>query len=148
VRKTTQVIMGALTLGSVVTGVQLGSNAKPQEFVPSPLPTDKPTTEPTPSATPTNTPAPKPQPQVSRTSDAISYRYGVVQLTVVKSGSTITDIRLDQATATNGRSAAFNYLVQVALQAQSANFDSSMLTGATFTVDAFTQALTNALNQF
>ena len=156
--------MGALTLGSVVTGVQLGSTAKSNEFLPSPVPTDNPTTTPTtdpqpttnptgkptstPTTTPTNTPTPKPQTSVSHTSDAIWYRYGVVQLTVVKTGSKITDISLDQATATNGRSAAFSYLVQLALQAQSSSIDLSMLSGATFTADAFVQAMDSALNQF
>ena len=158
-RKSTQVIVGALTIGSVVTGVQLGSTAKSNEFLPSPVPTDnptspttdpQPTTNPTgkPTSTPTNTPTPKPQTSVSHTSDAIWYKYGVVQLTVVKTGSKITDISLDQATATNGRSAAFSYLVQLALQAQSSSIDLSMLSGATFTADAFVQAMDSALNQF
>ena len=159
-RKSTQILMGALTLGSVVTGVQLGSTAKSNEFLPSPVPADTPTdsaspspsdspnANPTPTNNPTQTPAPKPVATVSHTSDPVYYRYGVVQLTVVKKGSKITDIQLDQATATNGRSAAFSYLVQVALSAQGSNFDQSLLSGATFTSDAFVQALDNALNQF
>lgn len=158
--------MGALTLGSVVTGVQLGSTAKTNEFVPSPVPTetptsspssaptptDNPTSEPTATAKPTKTPTTKPAPQpastVRHTSTLVPYRYGVVQLTVVKTGSTITDIQLDRATATNGRSAAFSYLVQLALQAQGSSIDLSMLSGATFTADAFVIALDSALNQF
>jgi len=166
VRKSAQVLMGALTLGSVVTGIQLGSTAKSNEFQPSPIPTNTPEPTPTdpsatgtptpdpttsPTAQPTKTPTTKPAPQpatVSHTSDPVYYRYGVVQVTVTKNGSKITDIQLNQATATNGRSAAFSYLVQVALSAQGSGFDKSMLSGATFTADAFTQALDGALNQF
>ncbi|NBW73181.1 MAG: FMN-binding protein [Microbacteriaceae bacterium] len=161
-RKSAQIIMGALTLGSVVTGVQLGSTAKSNEFLPSPVPTDTPTDSASPSPSdspsanpkptttkkPTQTPTPKPVATVSHTSDPIYYRYGVVQVTVVKKGTKITDIQLDQATATNGRSAAFSYLVQVALSAQGSNFDQSLLSGATFTTDAFVQAMDSALNQF
>ncbi len=154
-RKSSQVLMGAMTLASVITGIQLGAHAKPSGFSPSPTPTDNntPTETPAPTGTgtPTSSPSPKPKPtaaSVSHTSDPVYYRYGVVQLTVVKSGSTITDIQLDQATATNGRSSAFSYLVSLALSAQSQSFDTSMMTGATFTTDAFVQALDNALNQF
>ena len=157
-RKSSQVIMGALTLGSVITGIQLGATAKSGEFLPSPVPTGEPTASPNPndSASPTpqptgnatKNPAPKPQSTITKTSKPIYYRYGVVQVSVVKRGSTITDVQLDQATATNGRSSAFSYLVQLAINAQGSNFDSSMMSGATFTTDAFTQALDSALSKF
>jgi len=71
-----------------------------------------------------------------------------VQLTVTKSGSTITDISLDQAGATNGRASAFPYLVQLAISAQSSTFDTSMLSGATYSVNAFMSAFNDALSQF
>ena len=167
-RKSSQVIMSALSLAAVAAGVQIGSATKPvSQFVPEPtlLPTVKVTTEPnpttpisgstpkpgvTPPVTPTVTP---PKPTVTlvtqkRTSAAVAYKYGTVQLTVTKKGSTITDITMNQAGATNGRGTSFPYLISLALQAQSQTFDTSMLTGATFSVDAFMQALDNAVKQF
>lgn len=156
--------MGAISLASVVTGVELGATAKSTNFTASPVPsntpsetptntpseTATPTTKPSPTATPTPTPtATKPAvTTVSHTSDPIYYRYGTVQLTVTKTGSEITDISMVQAGATQGRGAAFPYLIQLALQAQSGSFDTSMMSGATFSTDAFMQALDNALNQF
>jgi uncharacterized protein with FMN-binding domain len=180
--------MGAISLVSVVTGVQVGANAKSATgFTPAPTgPTADPTTSPTPtdtssatptptdtsSATPTQsatptptstktttpTPTPKPTPTktttpkpaatVSHTSSPVYYRFGTVQLTVTKTGSKITDITMDQAGATNGRAAAFPYLVSLALSAQNASFDTSMMSGATYSTDAFMQALNDALSQF
>ena len=71
-----------------------------------------------------------------------------MQLTVTKAGSKITSIHLDQAGATNGRASAFPYLVQLAMAAQSGSFDTSMMSGATYTTDAFMSALDDALAQF
>jgi uncharacterized protein with FMN-binding domain len=176
VRKTTQALMGTASLIAVVTGFQVGANANPAAtFSPipttpttdptptntptTPNPTDTPTTEPTvtptpsPTETPTTTPTPKPTPPpvsttVCQTSSPVKYKYGTVQLTVTKTGSTITEISLDQAGATNGRGSAFPYLVQLAIAAQSSSFDTSMLSGATFSVDAFMTALGDALAKF
>jgi len=78
----------------------------------------------------------------------VNYRFGTVQLTVTKAGSTITSINLDQAGATNGRAASFPYLVQLAMSAQSGSFDTSMMSGATYSTDAFMSALNDALSQF
>lgn len=119
-------------------------------------PTTDPTTKPTPTKTPRKTPSPKPtktptpppSSTISHTSSPVTYRYGTVQLTVTKTGSTITNINLDQAQATNGRASSFPYLVQLAIASQSATFDTSMLSGATYSVDAFMTAFSDALAQF
>jgi uncharacterized protein with FMN-binding domain len=176
VRKSSQIIMGAISLVSVVTGVQVGANAKSATgFTPAPTgpttdptpsptntgtptptptdtgtptPTPTKTTTPTPKPTPTKTTTPKPAATVSHTSSPVYYRFGTVQLTVTKTGSKITDITMDQAGATNGRAAAFPYLVSLALSAQNASFDTSMMSGATYSTDAFMQALNDALSQF
>ena len=158
--------MGAISLVSVVTGVQVGANAKsatgftPVPTGPSTDPTPSPTPTPTktgtptptktgtPSPTPTKTTTPKPTATVSHTSSPVRYRFGTVQLTVTKTGSKITDITMDQAGATNGRAAAFPYLVSLALSAQNASFDTSMMSGATYSTDAFLQALNDSLSQF
>jgi hypothetical protein len=147
--------MGAISLASVVVGVEIGAQASiPGAFNPhptvTPTPTPKPTTPGPKPTTPTpkpTTPTPKPT-QVSHISDPVSYRFGTVQLTVTKTGTKITDITMNQAVATNGRAASFPYLITLALKAQNATFDTSMMSGATYSTDAFVQALDNALRQF
>ena len=110
--------MGAVSLTSVVTGFELGANAStPGTFVPHPTvtPTPSPTTPTPKTTTPTpkpTTPTPKPTKTppastVSHTSSPVYYRFGTVQLTVTKKGTTITDITMNQAGATNGRAASF-----------------------------------------
>jgi uncharacterized protein with FMN-binding domain len=85
---------------------------------------------------------------VSHESSPVYYRFGTVQLTVTKQGSQITNIVMNQAGASAGRAAAFPYLIQLAEQAQSASFDTSMMGGATYSTNAFLQALGDALSQF
>ena len=83
---------------------------------------------------------------MTKTGDAIDYRYGTIQVQVTEVGGKITDITLLQAGATGGRSAAFSYLVDYAIQAQSSNFGN--ISGATYTTDAFVRSLDSALAQF
>jgi uncharacterized protein with FMN-binding domain len=83
---------------------------------------------------------------VSKTSAAIPYRYGQILLTVTKSNGKITAIDYSQSSATGGRQAAFPYLVQYAIGANGTSFGN--LSGATYTTDAFKQALTNVLAKF
>lgn len=173
-RKSSQVLMGAISLVAVTTGVQVGANAKGSSFgpggsfptttgtptsSPTKTPTGTPTTSPTvkptktPTTKPTKTPTPKPtqttpSSTVSHESSPVYYRFGTVQLTVTKQGSQITDIVMNQAGASGGRAGAFPYLITLAKQAQSASFDTSMMGGATYTTNAFMQALGDALSQF
>jgi hypothetical protein len=83
---------------------------------------------------------------VTKTGDAVRYRYGTVQLQVTEVSGKITDITLLQAGATGGRSAAFSYLINYAIQAQGSNFGN--ISGATYTTAAFVQSLDSALAQF
>lgn len=78
-------------------------------------------------------------------SDAVQYRYGVVQLEVTATNGKIDSITEMQATASPGYDQAFSYLHEYAMQAQSANFNN--LSGATFSTDAYKQALANALSK-
>jgi uncharacterized protein with FMN-binding domain len=106
----------------------------------------------TPDATPkatTPAPAPKPAPNTSGTThdgSAVRYQYGTVQVSVTKSGGKITAVNMLQEGATDGRQAAFTYLVDLAIQANGSGFGN--LSGATFTVDAFKQSLEAALAKF
>lgn len=100
------------------------------------------TTTGTPSAgsTATATPALK---SGTATSDAVPYQYGQIQLTVTEKAGKITAIDTGTSSATAGRDQAFPYLVKDAISAQGTNF--ANLSGATYTTDAFKQALTSAI---
>ena len=146
------------TFSSNYAGVGAGSTAPTNTTSPTPTPaatttapTTKPTasatTKPTASATPTPTQTKTPSATtVTKTGAAESYRYGVIQVSVTKSGGAITSINLVQAGATGGRQAAFDPLVNAALQAQGTNFGN--LGGATFTTQTFKTALESALAKF
>ncbi len=83
----------------------------------------------------------------TQTGDAIRYKYGTIQLEVVKSGNSISSINLIQA-STKGRewASAPGELVQLALSAQGTSFGN--LSGATYTTEAFRAALDSALAKF
>lgn len=76
--------------------------------------------------------------------------YGNVQVSVTISGGKITDVRFLQYPNTHQTSVIINqqampYLKQEAIQAQSANVQ--IVSGATFTSQAFQQSLQSALSQ-
>jgi uncharacterized protein with FMN-binding domain len=109
------------------------------------------TTEPAPSATATSEPAPSATTAPAATSgtytsQTVQYRYGRIQLEIAVTDGALTDINLLQAT-TEGRGydQAPPILVNAALQAGGTNFGN--LSGATFTTQAFKQALDDALAQ-
>ncbi len=72
--------------------------------------------------------------------------YGKVQVQVTKNAGKITDVTMLLANATEGRSAAFSYLIQYAIDANSSNF--ANLSGATYTSEAFKKSLDAALAKF
>ena len=78
-------------------------------------------------------------------SEAIQYRYGTVQVEVVRSGGKISKINMLQSDATEGRQAAFPSLIQAAIDAQGSNFGN--LSNATFTSEAFKLALDSAISK-
>lgn len=82
----------------------------------------------------------------TQTSDAIQYQYGQVQLSVTETNGKITAVSYANSTASAGRDAAFPYLVKDAISANGSSFGN--LSGATFTTDAFKQALDNAIAKF
>ena len=84
-------------------------------------------------------------PDKTVTSDPVPYQFGTIELTVTRKAGKISAIDIGQSTATNGREQAFPYLVQYAVAAQGTNF--SNLGGATYTTDAFKQALTSAISK-
>ena len=70
----------------------------------------------------------------------------MVQVSVTMANGKITNITMLQANASHGRDAAFPYLIQYAVAANSANF--ANLSGATYTTNAFKQSLESALAKF
>ena len=76
--------------------------------------------------------------------------YGYVQVKAVIQGGKITDVQFLQYPSDHSTSVAINqqampYLQQEAIQAQSAQVD--IISGATYTSQAFIQSLTGALSQ-
>jgi uncharacterized protein with FMN-binding domain len=81
----------------------------------------------------------------SATGDSINYEFGTIQLNVTETNGKITAIDLVQAGATGGREQAFSYLVTDAISANGTSFGN--LSGATYTTDAFKQALDSAISK-
>lgn len=79
------------------------------------------------------------------TSDSIDYLFGTVQLKVTEANGKISAVDLVQAGATGGREQAFSYLVQDAISANGISFGN--LSGATYTSEAFKQALSSAISK-
>ncbi|HEX4729040.1 MAG TPA: FMN-binding protein [Jatrophihabitans sp.] len=81
---------------------------------------------------------------------AVQTRYGIVQVQVVLSGSSIQSVGFLQLTADDPRSEEINsqaapLLVQQTMQVQSANIDG--VSGATYTSQGYQQSLQSALDQ-
>ena len=94
----------------------------------------------------TTTPAPTASAAVSKTGGAVQYVFGTVELKVTKTGNKITSVSCIVCSATNGRQGAFSPLIQAAVSANGSNFGN--LGGATYTTNAFKQALDSALAKF
>lgn len=124
------------------------SSAAPS--APSSAPSAGPSSAPSSAASPT---APSRAPAASTRTiagQAIQTQYGVVQVQVIVSGSTIKNVSFLQLTADDPRSAAINsqaapILLQQTLSAQSANIDG--VSGATYTSEGYVQSLQSALDQ-
>jgi len=84
------------------------------------------------------------------TGDAANAYYGNVQVQAVISGGKLVSVNVLQYPSDHSTSVAINqqalpYLKQEAIQAQSAHFQ--IVSGATFTSQAYMQSLENALSQ-
>ena len=120
----------------------------------SPAPTT-PATTPSATTPPASTPPASTPPTVANTvrtltGDAFDARYGLLQVQVTMRGKTITDVTELQAPNSHQRSIEINQqaeplLRQEALQAQSAQID--IVSGATYTSQAYAQSLQSALDQ-
>ena len=80
----------------------------------------------------------------------VPYRYGDIQVRITVAGGRITAISIPEESASDPRSESINsqaipILTKEALAAQNLRFD--VVSGATFTSDAFAQALQSALDE-
>lgn len=81
----------------------------------------------------------------SATGDAIDYEFGTIQIKATKTGGKLSAVELIQEGANGGREQAFPTLVAAALSANGSNI--ANISGATYTTDAFKQALDSALSK-
>jgi uncharacterized protein with FMN-binding domain len=79
------------------------------------------------------------------TGEALPYQFGTIQLSVTKVAGKITEVGLVQASANGGREQAFSFLVKAAIESQGTSF--ANISGATYTTDAFKQALDSAIQK-
>lgn len=138
------------TAGTVVglvalLGYKSSGSLRGSQVAVSPPTTPSPSTTPTTASPSTTTLAPR-----SFTGQDVQYRYGDIQIQVTMVGTRITQISIPRESATDSRSRSINsqavrVLSREALAAQSLSFD--VVSGATFTSDAFAQTLQTALGQ-
>ncbi|NUU06503.1 FMN-binding protein [Leifsonia sp. C5G2] len=108
-----------------------------------------------PAATATATPTPSPSASTATTTktvtgSAVDTRYGVVQVKVTFSGTSITAVDTVQAPSGNGRDIEINQqalpmLEQEVLASQSANIDT--VSGATYTSEGYIRSVQSAIDQ-
>lgn len=79
------------------------------------------------------------------TGDPINYPFGTIQVSVKQVDGKLTAINFLQEQASAGRDQAFPYLVKYAIQANGSNFGN--LSGASYTTQAFKQALDSAVSK-
>ena len=77
--------------------------------------------------------------------DAIQYRYGVIEIEVTATNGKIESINEVQSSSSPDWQSAIPILHDAALKAQKADFGN--LSGATFTTQAYQQALASALSK-
>ena len=160
-RKSTAIVATLVAASSLAISLRLGDLASQENIVadistsdpgtvepsqPSPTPTSSGQESPSPSPTASAAPAkPKPKP-VSKNSDVIEYKYGVLQISITVLGNEITEVNVIQGDLTNGREEAYAILTDATVQVQGTNYGN--VSGATFTTEAFKLAVESALGKF
>jgi uncharacterized protein with FMN-binding domain len=127
---------------TAASGLPSAALAQPSSSAQSTAPASAPSASPAPAGTSATT--------KSYTGQAITTRYGVVQVKITVQGTEITDVSFVQLTGNDGRSRQINSdaaptLLQETLSAQSANIDS--VSGASYTSQGYDESLQSALDQ-
>jgi uncharacterized protein with FMN-binding domain len=124
--------------------------APPVPASPTPAPDATPSATPSPSG-PTATPTPRPSAADGRfTGQLVQTRYGDVQVRITVAGGRVTDVQAvtlpnDRARSAEISQVAGPMLRNEAIQARNAQID--IISGATFTSEAYAQSLQDALQQ-
>lgn len=134
-----------------------GNTTSTLAFIPTPAATSSQKTTQTPTSTPAPVPVPPPTPTPTGqykdgtyTGPSADAYYGNVQVQAIVQGGKIADVKFLNYPQTHQTSVYINsqampYLTQEAIQVQSANVN--IVSGATFTSQAFIQSLASALTQ-
>jgi uncharacterized protein with FMN-binding domain len=135
-----------VVLAATVAGVAATLGFNPRSQTPATTPAVVATTSPSTSSSSASAAASA----KTATSDAVSTRYGPVQLKVTISGGKITDVQAVQLPSSDPKSneissVAVPQLRQSALTKQSASIDA--VSGATYTSDGYKSALQSALDK-
>lgn len=136
------------SLSPTATATPSSSSTPAKTATPSKTTTPTKTATPTkvPTATPTKTATPAPTNATPGLGDPIFYRYGTIQLQVAKSGGALSEVKIIVANVRGNEFAAVpNELAQAAIAANGTKF--ANVSGATFTSNAFRQALDSALGK-
>lgn len=158
-RNSTKLLASIVAASALAISLRLGELSALENIMVSPAPTTTPTTpapKPTspttkPTVTPTKpgttpTPTPTPAKPITKTSDEMAYKYGVVQISITKTAGSITAVSLVKGDTSNGRAAAYEILSNATIQVQGTNYGN--VSGATFTTEAYKLAVENALGKF
>lgn len=136
------------TASTILSAVPAMATVLPTQ-IPLSLPTDVPTVAPTDVPPPTASPAGQYK-DGTYDGPVVDAYYGNVQVEAIVQGGQITDVKFldypqDRRTSRFINQQAMPWLTQEAIQVQSANVD--LISGATFTSQAFAMSLQSALQQ-
>lgn len=160
-RRSTAIVATLVAASSLAISLRIGDLATQENIAPDNSaaetgPTEPVVPNPDPTTTTSESPAPKPdettapvesKPKpVTKNSDVIEYKYGVLQISVTALGSEITSVEVIKGDFTNGRAEAYLELNKRLIQQQS--LDIGNVSGATYTTEAYKIAIENALRKF
>jgi uncharacterized protein with FMN-binding domain len=144
-QRSTRIVIAnvGIVAASLVGAFEITQILNPSASIPT-ASASQPSTSATPSssASPSASAAP-PSNKKTGTGAAVNYRYGTIQVEAISKSGKLTAVNLLQAGATAGRDAAFSALISAAISANGSNFGNA--SGATFTTQAFKQALDSAI---
>jgi uncharacterized protein with FMN-binding domain len=132
-----------IVAASLIGGFEITQVLNPSASVPTASASQPSASAPSSSSASPSSSAAAPSTKKTGTGAAINYRYGTIQVEAISKSGKLTAVNLLQAGATGGRDAAFGVLVSAAISANGSSFGNA--SGATYTTQAFKQALDSAI---